>query len=173
MKLDGKIALITGAAEGIGQAIARTFINEGARVIIADMNDEAGKKLESELGEKSTFMHLNVSNEEEWQKLAADVEAKFGGLQILVNNAGILGLGPNFGPQDPENASLESWNKVHDVNLTGTFLGCKYGIKLIKKSGGAIVNMSSRSGVVGVPGAAAYASSKAGVRNHTKSVALY
>jgi NAD(P)-dependent dehydrogenase (short-subunit alcohol dehydrogenase family) len=152
--------------------------------LIADFNDEAGKKLEAELrsvaGDESRalFMHLNVADEKEWHAVADQIETKFGGtdfggLDILVNNAGVLGLSPAFGPQNPEEASLESWRKVHEVNADGTFLGCKYAIRLMKQRGGAIVNMSSRSGLVGVPGAAAYASSKASVRNHTKSVALY
>jgi NAD(P)-dependent dehydrogenase (short-subunit alcohol dehydrogenase family) len=102
-----------------------------------------------------------------------EVQKKFGKLDILVNNAGIMGYEKGMGPQDPENASLESWHKVHAVNLDGTFLGCKYAIKTMKNHGCSIVNMSSRSGVVGVPTAAAYASSKAAIRNHTKSVALY
>jgi 3(or 17)beta-hydroxysteroid dehydrogenase len=99
---------------------------------------------------------------------------RFMKLDILVNNAGVTGFQEGFGPQDPENASLTSWQKVHAVNTDGVFLGCKYGIQMMKQGdGGAIVNISSRSGLVGIPGAAAYASSKAAVRNHTKTVALY
>ena len=102
------------------------------------------------------------------------VMQRFGKLDVLVNNAGITGFQEGFGPQDPENASLESWRCVHAVNADGVFLGCKYAIPLMKKSSAAsIINISSRSGLVGIPGAAAYASSKAAVRNHTKTVALY
>lgn len=90
-----------------------------------------------------------------------------------MNNAGITGFLEGFGPQDPENASLKDWRSVHAINSDGVFLGCKYAIKTMKKNGGSIINMSSRSGIVGIPGAAAYAASKAAVRNHTKTVALY
>jgi NAD(P)-dependent dehydrogenase (short-subunit alcohol dehydrogenase family) len=99
--------------------------------------------------------------------------SKFRYLDILVNNAGITGFMESTGPWDAENTDLESWKEVHRVNATGVMLGCKYGIKLMKEKGGSIVNVSSRSGIVGIPGAVAYASSKAAVRNHTKSVALY
>lgn len=99
---------------------------------------------------------------------------KFGKIDILVNNAGITGFEEDYGLQDPEHASLESWREIHAVNSDGVFLGCKYAIQTMKHfDGGSIVNVSSRSGMVGIPGAAAYAASKAAVRNHTKSVALY
>jgi NAD(P)-dependent dehydrogenase (short-subunit alcohol dehydrogenase family) len=99
---------------------------------------------------------------------------KFGRLDILVNNAGITGFQEGFGPQDPEHGSLKSWREVHAVNAEGTFLGCKYAMQAMKKNKKAsIINISSRSGLVGIPGAAAYASSKAAIRNHTKTVALY
>lgn len=182
-RLQNKIAFITGAAGGIGKSIATKFIAEGATVVISDVSDERGVATANELGEKCTYMHLDVSNEEEWQKTLQAVFDKFGHLSILVNNAGILGLeNPAWGPQDPENATLESWKMIHSINSDSVFLGCKYAIKYMKQNGvnavgkpigGSIVNMSSRSGMVGVPTTAAYASSKASVRNHTKSVALY
>lgn len=182
-RLQNKIAFITGAAGGIGKGIAQKFISEGATVVISDVSDERGQATAKELGDQCHYMHLDVSNEEEWQKTLQSVFEKFGKLNILVNNAGILGLeNPEWGPQDPENASLESWRFVHKINSDSVFLGCKYAIKYMKQNGvnavgknigGSIVNMSSRSGIVGVPTTAAYASSKASVRNHTKSVALY
>jgi len=98
---------------------------------------------------------------------------KYGCLDILVNNAGITGFLESAGPWDVENSDLKSWEEVHRVNATGVMLGCKYAIRLMKEKGGSIINISSRSGIVGIPGAVAYASSKAAVRNHTKSVALY
>lgn len=173
-RLSNKISLITGAAEGIGQAIAKLFLQEGATVIIADINDETGLKIEKEFSQygKVVFMHLDVSDEKNWQDVEQKVLAGFGRLDVLVNNAGIIG-GPSFGPQNPEETTLEAWRKIHMINLDGNFLGCKYAIRMMKKNGGSIINMSSRSGVVGVPGNAAYASSKAAVRNHSKSVALY
>jgi len=172
-RIEGKIALVTGGARGIGEAIIRLFHQEGAKVVITDINNQEGQKLAKELGENAVYFHLDVSQESEWQKVMDETQKKFGQLDILVNNAGIMGYEGGMGPQDPENTSLESWHKVHAVNLDGTFLGCKYAIKAMKDHGGTIVNMSSRSGLVGVPSAAAYASSKAAIRNHTKSVALY
>jgi 3(or 17)beta-hydroxysteroid dehydrogenase len=172
-RVQNKIALVTGGAEGIGESIVRLLKSEGAFVFIADILDETGEKLAKSLGENTIYAHLDVSKETEWEQLFNLIKSRFGKLDILVNNAGIMGLSPNFGPQDPEHASLESWHQIHAVNLDGVFLGCKYAIPLMKEGGGAIVNVGSRSGIVGVPGAAAYASSKAAVRNHTKSVALY
>lgn len=173
MRLKGKIALVTGAAQGIGQAIAERFIEEGAQVILTDILDEKGEKLIQELGSAAHYHHLDAGDEAKWIKLMEYIKKKFRCLHILVNNAGITGFSEGFGPQDPEHASLEDWHKVHRVNMDGVFLGCKHAIPLMKKEGGSIVNMSSRSGVVGIPGAAAYASSKASVRNHSKTVALY
>jgi 3(or 17)beta-hydroxysteroid dehydrogenase len=182
-RLQNKVAFITGAATGIGKGIAKKFIEEGATVVISDVNDEKGEATAKELGDNCSYLHLDVSSEDEWQKTLQSVFDKFGRLNVLVNNAGVLGLeNPAWGPQDPENASLESWRMVHKINSDSVFLGCKYAIKYMKLNGvnavgkpigGNIVNMSSRSGIVGVPTTAAYASSKASVRNHTKSVALY
>jgi 3(or 17)beta-hydroxysteroid dehydrogenase len=173
MRLKNKIALITGSARGIGQATAELFHKEGATVIISDIRDEEGKVIAEKLGEKAEYMHLDVGDEKEWLILAEFIRIKYGRIDILVNNAGITGFLESTGPWDAENADLKSWEEVHRVNSTGVMLGCKYAIKLMKENGGSIVNVSSRSGVVGIPGAVAYASSKAAVRNHTKSVALY
>ncbi|MFN3163951.1 MAG: glucose 1-dehydrogenase [Pseudohongiellaceae bacterium] len=173
-RLEGKIALVTGAAQGIGQAIAALFVSEGASVILSDINDVAGKTVAAELGERAEYLHLDVAEETAWQNAARHITDKYGHLDILVNNAGITGFLETAGPHDPENLDMASWHKVHDVNLHGTALGCKYGIQLMKSSASAsIINVSSRSGMVGIPGAAAYASSKAAMRNHTKTVALY
>ena len=176
-KLENKICLITGAGSGIGKAIATLFAKEGGYVYISDVNDIKGKETAEGIiaeGGKADFIHLDVSKEDEWVSAIAEIEKRSGQLDVLINNAGIIGFErAEWGPQDPENASLESWKLIHAINVDGTFLGCKHAISLMKKNGGAIVNMSSRSGMVGVPTAAAYASSKAAVRNHTKSVALY
>lgn len=173
MRLKNKIALITGSARGIGQATAELFHKEGATVIISDIRDEEGKVIAEKLGEKAEYMHLDVGDEKKWLILTEHIWLKYGRIDILVNNAGITGFLESTGPWDAENADLKSWEEVHRVNSTGVMLGCKYAIRLMKKDGGSIVNVSSRSGVVGIPGAVAYASSKAAVRNHTKSVALY
>lgn len=170
-RLHGKVALITGAAQGIGKAAAILFAREGAQVIVSDINDSEGECAAKEI--RGTYLHLDVQEEADWKNAAETIRSKFGKLNILINNAGVTGFQEGFGPQDPENASLSSWRQVHAVNSDGVFLGCKYAIQLMKSDNGTIVNISSRSGLVGIPGAAAYAASKAAVRNHTKTVALY
>ena len=166
--LKNKHALVTGGARGIGAAIVRCFTHEGAHVIVADIDAEAGRAIATEVS--GTFFELDVSSEADWDALAAAHPQ----IDVVVNNAGITGFEDGPGSHDPEHASLEEWNRVHAVNLDGTFLGCRYAIRAMRtKRVGSIINMSSRSGLVGVPGAAAYASSKAAIRNHTKSVALY
>lgn len=173
MRLKNKIALITGAAQGIGRAIAHLFYKEGALVIIADVNQELGRKVVSSLGAGAVFMYLDVAQEPQWAQLMETIKSSYGRLDILVNNAGITGFLEANGPWDAENTDLQTWEKVMRVNATGNMLGCKYAIKLMKEYGGSIVNISSRSGIVGIPEAVAYAASKAAIRNHTKSVALY
>ncbi len=168
-RLEGKTALITGASQGIGQAIATLYAQNGATVILSDIQDAKGEGIAQEIGANASYVHLVVSNEANWQKVMADISS----LDILVNNAGITGFMETSGPHDPEDLDMESFNKVNSVNVDGVVLGCKYAIKKMKDKGGSIVNISSRSGMVGIPGAAAYASSKAAVRNHTKTVALY
>ncbi|MGB3848628.1 MAG: SDR family oxidoreductase [Tunicatimonas sp.] len=172
-RLKNKIVLITGSARGIGKAIAELFHTEGAMVIITDILDKEGKELSNQLKDRNEYHHLNVKNENEWLQLINYITEKYGTLDILINNAGITGFLETEGPFDAENIDTKSWNEVHQVNSNGVMLGCKYAIKLMKEKGGAIVNISSRSGMVGIPMAVAYASSKASVRNHTKSVALY
>jgi len=167
-RLNRKTCLVTGAARGIGEAIARAFADEGAQVVITDINEKDGKALAAEIG--GAFMRLDVAREDDWLAFERWRPA----LDVVVNNAGVTGFENGAAPHDPEHAALDDWRAVHAVNLDGVFLGCRYGIRAIRKCGqGAIINISSRSGMVGVPTAAAYASSKAGVRNHTKTVALY
>lgn len=167
-KLQDKSALITGGARGIGAAIARCFAAEGADIIIADIDVENGTQLAAEIG--GSFFKLDVSSEQDWKKLATQRPQ----MDIVVNNAGITGFEDSPGPHDPEHATLAQWQHIHAVNLDGTFLGCRYAIRAMRpKRAGSIINISSRSGLVGIPGAVAYASSKAAIHNHTKSVALY
>lgn len=173
MRLKNKIALITGAARGIGQATAELFHKEGAIVIVSDINDHDGELIVEKLKTNAVYLHLDVGIEGDWLIATEYITKKYGRLDVLINNAGITGFLETSGPWDAENADLNSWNEVHRVNSTGVMLGCKHAIKLMKETGGSIVNISSRSGIVGIPAAAAYASSKAAVRNHTKSVALY
>ncbi len=169
-RLLNKKVLVTGSAQGIGLAVAQLFIDNGARVFLSDINDELGQKETNLLGDNAQYLHLDVSQEQDW----IDVADKIKKLDVVINNAGITGFFESSGPHDPENLDMTSWHKVHQTNLDGVALGCKYGIAMMKDSTAAsIVNISSRSGIVGIPAATAYASSKAAVRNHTKSVALY
>lgn len=167
-RLQGKLCVVTGGARGIGRAICQSFVSEGADVILTDLDHEGGQRAAAAIG--CRFLPLDVREEADWAALAAAIPA----CDVLVNNAGITGFEGGGGPHDPEHASLADWRAVHATNLDGTFLGCRYAIRTMKRNGaGSIINISSRSGLVGIPGAAAYASSKAAVRNHTKSVALH
>ncbi|MEE9432708.1 MAG: SDR family oxidoreductase [Sphingorhabdus sp.] len=167
-RLTGKKALVTGGARGIGEAIAAAFLAEDAAVVIADINGKEGAATGSKLG--AEFFQMDVALEAGWDAL----KAAHPQMDVVVNNAGITGFEDGPAAHDPENATLSEWHRVHAVNLDGTFLGCRYAIKAMREAGkGSIINISSRSGLVGIPMAAAYASSKAAIRNHTKSVALY
>ena len=183
-RLAHKVALVTGAAQGIGAAVARAFVAEGATVVVTDIRDEQGAALAAALGAAATYRRLDVRREDDWQAVTEAALADHGRLDVVVNNAGVTGFeeaGPDGvpAPHDPEHASLEAWRAVLATNLDGTFLGCRYAVRAMRRNRppaagvGSIVNVSSRSGLVGVPLAAAYAASKAAVRNHTKSVALY
>jgi NAD(P)-dependent dehydrogenase (short-subunit alcohol dehydrogenase family) len=173
-RLDGKTALVTGAARGIGAAIAKAFVSEGAQVWLTDIAVDTGGALAAELGAAATFTRLDVREEEDWRAVTTRLVESLGRLDILVNNAGITGFETGAAAHDPENATLEDWRAVHRTNLEGVFLGCKYAIRAMRpRKAGSIINISSRAGLIGIPGAAAYASSKAAVRNHSKTVALW
>lgn len=174
VRLKDKVTLITGAAQGIGEAVARAFVAEGATVWLTDINDAAGRTLAAELGTLATYRHLDVRQEADWEAVIDALLDAHGRLDVIVNNAGVTGFEAGPAAHDPEHATLADWRQVHETNLDGVFLGCKHGIRAMRPTGeGSIINMSSRSGLVGIPGAAAYASSKAAIRNHTKTVALY
>jgi NAD(P)-dependent dehydrogenase (short-subunit alcohol dehydrogenase family) len=167
-RLKNKTCVVTGAARGIGRAIAARFLSEGATVILTDLDAERGRRAADDLG--CSFEPLDVREEADWVRLATRVPV----VDVVVNNAGITGFEDGMVPHDPEHARLEDWRAVHRTNLDGTFLGCRYAIAAMKQaSTGSIINIASRSGMVGIPGAAAYASSKAAIRNHSKTVALY
>lgn len=167
-RLKDKICVVTGAARGIGQAIAARFHNEGGRVILTDIDAATGAAAAAAIG--CRFEALDVREEADWRRLAEIAPV----IDVMVNNAGITGFETGMVAHDPEHASLADWHAVHRVNLDGTFLGCRYAIGAMKGAGtGSIINISSRSGLVGIPGAAAYAASKAAIRNHSKTVALY
>ncbi len=167
-RLEHKRCLVTGAARGIGEAIAARFLREGAQVILSDIDFDATAETAQRLG--GTPYALDVAQESHWDRLAQDYPE----MDVVVNNAGITGFETSSAPQDPENAALEDWRRVHRTNTDGTFLGCRYAIRAMRKAeAGSIINISSRSGLVGIPAAAAYAASKAAIRNHSKTVALY
>lgn len=174
-RMKDRAVLVTGAARGIGRATAELLAREGAYVVVTDVRDDEGVAVADALGRPVVYQRLDVRREGEWKEALSFIEDRFGRLDVLVNNAGVTGFEEDLGPQDPEHATLEGWRAVHATNLDGVFLGCKHAIQTMRRTrnGGSIVNVSSRSGLVGIPGAAAYASSKAAVRNHTKSVALY
>lgn len=166
-RLAGKVALITGAARGQGAAEARLFVEQGSRVVIADLLDEEGARLADELGEAAIYQHLDVTSAEQWAAAVQAAEARFGRLDVLLNNAGILLLAPL------EDCSLESYRKVIEVNQVGCWLGMKSVLPALKRAGGgAIVNVSSTAGMEGVAGGSAYVASKFAVRGMTKAAAL-
>ncbi|MGI9408578.1 MAG: glucose 1-dehydrogenase [Hyphomicrobiaceae bacterium] len=170
-RLDGKVALITGGASGLGACSARLMVGEGARVIIADIAEDAGRALAAEIGPSAHFVSLDVTSEDQWIEAIAESVDRFGSLHVLVNSAGI-GLSKTV-----EEIELEEWRKVHAIDLDGVFLGCKHGVREIKKHtgnvGGSIINISSIAGIIAGANMAAYNSAKAGVRLLSKSVALH
>ncbi len=167
-RLENKTCIITGAARGIGEAIVRAYLDEGARVVVTDKDVKSGEALAFSID--AEFFELDIAKEDHWDGLAK----AYPNIDVLVNNAGITGFEGGVVPHDPEHAALADWRAVHRVNTDGTFLGCRYAIKAMREAGsGSIINMSSRSGMVGIPAASAYAASKAAIRNHTKTVALY
>jgi NAD(P)-dependent dehydrogenase (short-subunit alcohol dehydrogenase family) len=169
-----KVALVTGAASGIGEAIARAFVAEGAAVVLTDIQDDRGSLVSHALGSAASYRRLDVRKETDWTSCIDSILHTDGKLDVLVNNAGITGLEGSAASHDPEHASLDDWHAVIATNVDGVYLGCKHAIRAMRpQQAGSIINISSRSGLVGIPGAAAYAASKAAVRNHTKTVALY
>ncbi len=173
-RLTDKVVLITGAARGIGLAMAQAMIAEGARVLLTDIRAAEGAAEAAKLGARAAYATLDVRDEQAWMSTIEKLLATWGVLDVLVNNAGITGFEGGPVAHDPEHASLDAWRAVHETNLDGVFLGCKHAIRAMRARGqGSIINISSRSGLVGIPGAAAYAASKAAVRNHSKTVALY
>ncbi len=167
-RLDGLVALVTGGASGLGQGIAQRFIEEGAEVLISDVNEAAGIRSAEELG--CAFLAHDVADEGAWEQVLADVERRHGRLDVLVNNAGVFSSCP------VDEMTLAEWQRVLDINLTGVFLGCKHGVAAMKRNadpvGGSIINISSVVGLRGQVGGAAYSASKGGVRLLTKTVAM-
>ena len=168
-RLRDEVALITGGAMGLGKAIAQRLAAEGAKVVISDAQTEAGQASARECG--FTFIHQDVCNEASWVEVIGEVEQRFGRLNILVNNAGIVGP---MSAVNPENTTIDAWRRIFSVNVEGVFLGCRAAIPAMRRAGGGwIVNMSSVAALVATPNATAYGASKAAVRQLTKSVAQH
>lgn len=170
-RVAGKVALVTGGASGLGEAIARLLAAEGARMIIADIDEGAGRAIAADIGRQggeAVFERLDVTDEAAWDEVVGAVVARFGRLDVLVNNAGIAPVG------DME-MSFQLWREVMAVNLDGVFLGTRAAIRAMRAGGhgGSIVNMSSTMGMVAEPTTAAYSASKGGVRSLTKAAALH
>jgi 3(or 17)beta-hydroxysteroid dehydrogenase len=171
-RVKGKVALVTGGASGLGKSTAELLVAEGARVAVTDIDEAAGRAVVDRVNASSAasaiFLRHDVTDEDQWKSVLGDVTESFGGLHILVNNAGIS-LTRNV-----EELELEEWRRVHAVDLDSVFLGCKHAIKDIAVSGGgSIVNISSIAGIIAGHNMAAYNSAKAAVRHLSKSVALH
>jgi NAD(P)-dependent dehydrogenase (short-subunit alcohol dehydrogenase family) len=170
-RVKGKVALVTGAAMGIGRACAELLTAEGAAVLLSDVNVAAGKDATAAIERadgRAMFREHDVGNEEAWKRVVDEAVTAYGRLDILVNNAGIGVAG------DVEHTSLADWERTLHVNLTGVFLGIKHAIPAMRRTGGgSIINLSSIEGLVGDPALAAYNASKGGVRLLTKSAALH
>ncbi len=171
-RLEGKVAIITGSAMGIGEADAKLFAQEGAKVVVADIDEVEGKRVANEInkrGGEAIFIKLDVSKEQDWKRVIEEVNTKYGKLNILINNAGVS-LGKNI-----EETSLEEWEWIMGINSTGVFLGTKYGINAMKKNNEScsIINRSSIDAMIGEAGLVAYCASKGSVRSLTKSAALH
>ncbi|MEP5569696.1 MAG: glucose 1-dehydrogenase [Halioglobus sp.] len=170
MRLKSKIALITGAGAGIGEATATRFAEEGANVIITDIDESSAARVAQSIRDKggeATSRRQDVTSESGWSELMESIDAEYGALNILVNNAGIAL------PNTVEDATLDEWRTVQAVNVEGVFMGCRSAINLMKHCGGSIINISSIEGIVGEANTAAYNASKGAVRIFTKSVALH
>jgi 3alpha(or 20beta)-hydroxysteroid dehydrogenase len=166
-RLDGKVAIITGAARGMGAATARAFVREGATVVLADKRDDLGEALVAELGDVAAFASADVTDEQAWAQLVQLAQSRFGGVDVLVNNAGIIRVQPLL------ETDLELFHKVLDTNLVSAFLGIKAVAEVMQaRGGGSIVNVSSPQGIEGRMNMAAYTASKFGVRGLTRTAAI-
>ncbi len=166
-RLAGKVAVVTGASNGIGEAIARRFVDEGALVMVADVDDAAGARLAKELGPASAFQHCDVSRVADLQSVFEACESRFGSLNVLVNNAAIQST------HDFEQTDEDEWQRIVDTNLKGVFFGVRQVIPFMRRcGGGAIINTSSTFSIVGSPGYAAYHATKGGVSSLTRAAAV-
>lgn len=166
-RFDGKVALVTGAASGQGEAEARRLVAEGASVVLADVSDDRGREVAAELGARAAFQHLDVVDSDRWQHVVDATVDRFGGLDVLVNNAGIGIVAPLYV------ISMADHQRLLDVNVTGVLLGMRTAKPaMVSRGGGSIVNISSIDGLAGVRGMTSYAASKFAVTGMTRSAAL-
>ena len=167
-RVKGKVALITGAAKGLGAAAAKALHAEGASVIIADVDGDAGEKLASTLAERALFLNLDVTQEAQWIDAISTTLDRFGRLDVLVNNAGVVVMGTI------EDTTLDQLKFVQSVNVEGPFLGCKHALPaMVRSGGGSIINISSVAAMIGTPPFAAYSASKGAVASLTQTVAVH
>jgi 3(or 17)beta-hydroxysteroid dehydrogenase len=167
-RVQDKVAIVTGGASGVGREDALLLAREGARVVITDVNVDAGQALAREIGDQALFVQHDIASEADWEAVIQTTTDRFGGVDILVNNAAILAQATI------EETSLELWEKIQKINSTGYFLGCKLGLLAMKnRPSGSIVNMSSMAGIGGVSSFAAYSASKAAVAGLTRTVAAH
>ena len=165
-RVDGKVAIVTGGASGLGEADARLLAGEGAAVVLTDINEEAGQEVAAEIG--AEFVRQDVSEEASWPVLVDHVVERYGGLDVLVNNAGIAVIA------DVLHTTTDVWRRTLGVHLDATFFGCRAALPAMKKrGGGSIINMSSTAALVGISPYFAYSAAKGGIRSLTKSVAVY
>jgi 3alpha(or 20beta)-hydroxysteroid dehydrogenase len=166
-RLAGKVALISGGARGMGASHVRTLVTEGAKVVFGDILDDEGKAVAAEVGDSARYVHLDVTKPELWESAVATAVGEFGGIDVLVNNAGIINIG-TF-----EDYELSEWQRILDINLTGVFLGIRAVVKPMKEAGrGSIINISSIEGMAGTIACHGYTATKFAVRGLTKSAAL-
>ncbi len=166
-RLAGKVALVSGGARGMGASHVRAMVAEGAEVVFGDILDDEGKAVAAEVGDAARYLHLDVTKPEDWDAAVATAVSEFGGIDVLVNNAGIINIGTI------EDYALSEWQRILDVNLTGVFLGIRAVAKPMKEAGrGSIINISSIEGMAGTIACHGYTASKFAVRGLTKSVAM-
>lgn len=167
-RVNGKVAIITGAASGVGKEDAILLAREGAKVVLTDVNEDAGREVAKSIGDAALFVKHDIASEDDWLKVISTTKETFGGVDVLVNNAAILAQATI------EETTLELWQKIQRINSDGYFLGCKYGLEAMKeRPNGSIINMSSMAGIGGVSGFCAYSASKAAVAGLTRTVAAH
>tara|TARA_R110001592_G_scaffold363248_4_gene682205 strand:+ start:56892 stop:57653 length:762 start_codon:yes stop_codon:yes gene_type:complete len=167
MRVQGKVALVTGGGSGLGEAMSIRLAEEGATVVVSDINESAAQRVAGAIGGDAIALHQDVTDEKRWTEILADIVERFGKLDVLVNNAGIALVGT------VEDTTLADWRLTTSINLDAVFVGTREAIKVMKSGSGSIINISSIEGIIGEQKVAAYNASKAGVRNFTKSAALH